>query len=99
MSSIFAKVFLDEDVDIIVADIIRSHGFEALTTQEAGRKGSSDADQLDFACEKSYVILTHNRVDFERLALNYFSSNSHHGYNYFCSTSTKRHCSSAARCS
>jgi len=78
MTSVFAKVFLDEDVDLIVADIIRSHGFYAIATQEVDRKRSPDDDQLIYAAENDYVILTHNRGDFERLALKYFDENRSH---------------------
>ena len=78
MTSVFAKVFLDEDVDLIVADIIRSHGFYAVATQDVDRKKSPDDDQFRYAAENGYVILTHNRGDFERLALEYFNENRSH---------------------
>ncbi len=80
MNLVFAQVFLDEDVDLIVANMLRSHGFDVLTTQEAGRKAKSDPDQLAFATGKGYVILTHNRKDYEVLAVEYFeSARSHAG--------------------
>lgn len=69
-----AKIYLDEDVDIIVADMFRSQGYVALTTQEAKRKSFSDSDQLKFATENGMAILTHNRTDYETLAIRYFES-------------------------
>jgi hypothetical protein len=32
----FAQVYLDADVDVLVAELLRACGFSALTTREAG---------------------------------------------------------------
>lgn len=71
---VFIKVYLDEDVDVLIADLIRSQGFTAVTTTEAGRKGKSDPDQLEYAASRRFAILTHNRLDFEQLAQEYFDN-------------------------
>jgi predicted nuclease of predicted toxin-antitoxin system len=78
VNDIFIKVYLDEDVNVLVAEIIYSRNFEALTVSEAGRKGKSDAEQLEFAINGKYAILTHNRVDYEDLAKEYFESGRNH---------------------
>lgn len=78
MSDLFIKIYLDEDVNILVAEHIRLQEFKALTVTEAGRKGKSDADQLDFATQNGYAILTHNRTDYEDLAQEYFANNQLH---------------------
>ncbi len=49
MSRLFIELYLDEDVDVLVADLARARGFKAVTTQEAGRKKKDDAEQLAFA--------------------------------------------------
>jgi uncharacterized protein with PIN domain len=67
MSGLFIRLYLDEDVDVLVAEMVRAHGFDALTTREAGRLGESDEAQLTFATAEGRVFLTHNRVHFERL--------------------------------
>ena len=36
MKHIFIEVYLDEDVDVLVADLLRARGFVAITTREAG---------------------------------------------------------------
>lgn len=46
MNRLFIELFLDEDVDVLVAILVRVRGFKAITTQEVGRKGSNDAEQL-----------------------------------------------------
>ena len=77
MNGLFIETFLDEDVDVRVADIVRSRGFKIITTSEIGRKGKNDEEQPEFAASNGYAILTHNRVDFEKLAQNYFLTAKH----------------------
>ena len=42
MSQLFVELYLDEDVSVLVARILRSRGFTAVTTQEAGQVENSD---------------------------------------------------------
>jgi hypothetical protein len=79
MSQLFIELYLDEDVDVLVADLVRARGFKAVTTQEAGRKSKGDDEQLAFAAGQQLVLLTHNRVDFEALAQRYFTDGKTHG--------------------
>ena len=80
MNELFIALYLDEDVDVLVADLIRARGFMATTTQEAGQVQNSDAVQLAYAISQQRGLLTHNRVDFEALAQAYFvSSQTHYG--------------------
>lgn len=78
MNELFIKVYLDEDVNVLIAEIARSRNFELLTVTKAGRKGKSDAEQLEFAAENGYAILTHNRIDYEDLAKDYFANGENH---------------------
>ncbi|MCW5959981.1 MAG: DUF5615 family PIN-like protein [Pyrinomonadaceae bacterium] len=78
MNEIFVRLYLDEDVDVLIAKMIRSENFAAISTDEAGRKGKSDADQLSFAATHQYAIVTHNRYDYEKLAQSYFEKNHDH---------------------
>ena len=80
MKSLFAELYLDEDVSILVAQLVRSHGFDALTTLEAGQLGNSDEQQLAYAVSRTRVLVTHNRSDFEALAQRYFvAEHMHYG--------------------
>ncbi len=72
MIDIFIHVYLDEDVDVLVASLLRPRGFEATTAQQAGQLGKTDAEQLGYAVSQQAAILTHNRIDFENLAREYF---------------------------
>jgi predicted nuclease of predicted toxin-antitoxin system len=78
VSRLFISIFLDEDVSVVVAKLLRSRGYSALTTQDAGQIGRSDADQLAFATKKQMAILTHNRNDFVVLASEYHAAGRNH---------------------
>ena len=78
MSRLFIELYLDEDVNVLIAKLVRARGFNAVTTQEAGRKKKDDADQLAFAASQQWTILTHNRADFEELAQDYFAAGKTH---------------------
>lgn len=69
--SIFAAVYLDEDVNPLIAELLRSHGFDAVTTRDLKLLGTSDAEQLAKAVSLKRCLLTHNRIDFEALHKSY----------------------------
>ena len=78
MSEIFIELYFDEDVSVLIADLIRARGFSVMTTYQAKNLRKSDAEQLEFAARQKKVLLTHNRVDFEKLAAKYFTENQTH---------------------
>lgn len=80
MSRLFIELYLDEDVDVLVADLIRVRGFVAITAREEGQLQKSDAAQLAYAVSQHKTLLTHNRADFEALAHVYFAvGQTHYG--------------------
>ena len=78
MSRLFIELYLDEDVDVLIAQLIRARGFVVVTTQEAGQLQKNDAAQLAYAISQHTTLLTHNRVDFEALAQTYFAADQPH---------------------
>ncbi len=50
---------------------LKQKGIDAFTTQEAGKKRLSDAEQLEFAVNTGRAILTHNKRDFILLHKDY----------------------------
>ncbi|NJL21388.1 MAG: DUF5615 family PIN-like protein [Leptolyngbyaceae cyanobacterium SM1_3_5] len=78
MIDIFIHAYLDEDVDVLVASLLRSRGFEATTAQQAGQLGKTDVEQLEYAVSQRAAIPTHNRTDFENLAKEYFEQERMH---------------------
>ncbi len=71
-------LYLDEDVSVVVAAILRARGFRAITARAAGRLGRTDAEQLAFAAEARYALVTHNRADFELLHWTWLESGRAH---------------------
>jgi len=78
LSRLFIDLYLDEDVNVLVADLVRARGFQVATTQAAGQKGATDSDQLAFATSQRKALMTHNRVHFETLAQRYFEEKKPH---------------------
>lgn len=68
---IFASLYTDEDIANLVATLLRTRGLDVLTTIDAGMIGLSDAEQLVYATSDDRCLLTHNRVDYERLHWDY----------------------------
>lgn len=62
------KLYLDEDVRVLLGQVLRSRGYDVLHTLEAGHDGNSDLDQLTFAANTGRAILTHNISDYVELA-------------------------------
>jgi predicted nuclease of predicted toxin-antitoxin system len=78
VSTLFIELYLDEDVNVLVAELLRARGFTAITTREAGQLRNSDAEQLAYAVSQRKTFLTHNRADFEALAKECFAAGKTH---------------------
>ncbi|MCW6050324.1 DUF5615 family PIN-like protein [Microcoleus sp. A2-C5] len=80
MSNLFICLYLDEDVNVLVADLLKARGFDALTVRDAGQLQASDEEQLAYAVNQRRTLVTHNRSDFEKLIQAYFdTSRTHYG--------------------
>ncbi len=75
MNRLFAELYLDEDVDVLIAELVQAKSFVAVTTREAKRLGNEDEDQLAYATANGLVMFTHNRKDYEKLGTDYIESN------------------------
>lgn len=66
------RFYLDEDVGPRVAAVARGLGLDVIATQEIGRAGQSDHDQLRFAAGEQRILVTFNRNDFIRWSIEFF---------------------------
>jgi hypothetical protein len=64
---LFASLYLDEDVSILVADILRARGFDVITARDEKMLGRNDPAQLEKAISLHRCIFTHNRLHYEEL--------------------------------
>jgi hypothetical protein len=78
MSRLFIALYLDEDVDMLLAQLLRAPGFVVVTTQEAEQLWNNDAAQWAYAVRQHKTLLTHNRAAFEALAQTYFAAGQLH---------------------
>ncbi|MHB2020608.1 MAG: DUF5615 family PIN-like protein [Candidatus Xenobia bacterium] len=75
---LFISLYLDEDVDVKLANLLRARGYDAITTRDASNLNAEDSAQLDWATQQGRAIMTHNRVDYENLAKVYWGSGRRH---------------------
>ncbi|MHB2020273.1 MAG: DUF5615 family PIN-like protein [Candidatus Xenobia bacterium] len=78
MSELFIRSYLDEDLNVLIATLIRVRGFQAVTTRDAGNLHLDDDEQLAYAVQHQMAMVTHNRVDFEELAKTYAKEGREH---------------------
>ncbi len=64
---LFASFYFDEDVSVIVAKIIRVHGFKIVCASGVKECGRSDEEQLKYATKNNHILVTHNIRDFIKL--------------------------------
>lgn len=76
--SIFASLYMDEDMSALVATLLRSRGLDVTTVPEQLTLGKTDSEQLEFAASLGRCLVTHNRVDFERLHLQFIEEGREH---------------------
>ncbi len=61
------RLYADEDFTFAAVEELRRVGYDVLTAQEDGRRGTPDLDVLARAHALGRAVLTHNRRHFERL--------------------------------
>jgi predicted nuclease of predicted toxin-antitoxin system len=74
----YARLYFDEDVDVLVARLLLARGFDVLTTRDAGLLGADDEAQFAFAARTGRALVTHNRIDFERIVTRYAEAGRSH---------------------
>jgi predicted nuclease of predicted toxin-antitoxin system len=63
-----APIIVDEDFPLPVARALRERGFSVVAAVELPPRGLADIDQLRRAARMGWVLVSHNRRDFIRLA-------------------------------
>lgn len=72
------SLYLDEDVRVLLAEVLRNRGYDVSHVLEVGKTGKSDAEQLAYAVKNKMAILTHNIRDFAILSKTYTSQSKNH---------------------
>src|SRR5205823_8627599 len=63
--------YLDECVDQGAAQILRERGNAATTVHDHGMRGAADDEQLEFAAQRGWVLVSHNERHFLRMHRTY----------------------------
>ena len=58
MSSLFICLYLDEDVNVLIADLLRAKGFDAITARDARQLHANDAEQLAYAVSQARTLFS-----------------------------------------
>ncbi len=72
------SLYADEDVDVLIKPLLKAKGFTVYTTLDETMLGKTDREQLEHAISLKAVFLTHNRVDFEKLAAQFMEEGKEH---------------------
>jgi hypothetical protein len=62
-----AAFYMDENVTLGLAPALRQYGHGVTSTAEERRLGAPDPHQLHHAAGRGWIMITHNRRDFELL--------------------------------
>jgi len=72
------SLYTDEDVDVLIKPLLQAKGFNVLSTLDEGMLGKSDREQIEHAIKLQRVFITHNRLDFEKLAIQFIEEGKTH---------------------
>jgi predicted nuclease of predicted toxin-antitoxin system len=75
---IFIALYTDEDITSELAPALRERGFEAHSALEAGLLRSDDTQQLAYAVDHGFTLLTCNASHFLMLARHYATTGQAH---------------------
>jgi hypothetical protein len=62
-----ARFYLDADIRVEIARILRERGHDAVASKELGFEYAQDEEQLLTAARREAILVTHNRDDFRML--------------------------------
>ena len=62
------RLYLDENVPVILASLLSAHGVDCLTARQAGNLSLSDEEQLVFTTNERRILFTFNCRDYLELA-------------------------------
>jgi predicted nuclease of predicted toxin-antitoxin system len=78
VTTLFAKVYLDENIDLRLPALLRHRGFRATTAHAVGLLGADDLTQLLYAAAHRYCLVTHNGRHFEQLHQHFMTNDQTH---------------------
>ena len=78
MSSVFISLYLDEDLNVLVSDLLTSRCLYAMRARDPRKLHATDADQFTYAVRQARTLVTLNRTDFDELLQSHYASGQMH---------------------
>lgn len=78
MTGLGIRVYLDENVNIHVTDVLRQRGYDATHALMEGNVHLPDEQHLRFATAQGRAVVTHNFADFTRLHTEFIQRHEQH---------------------
>jgi hypothetical protein len=78
MSPRASRIYLDEDVAVLLGRLLVARGFDCVSASSAGHLAWHDERHLSFAASEGRILITHNRLDFENLAKLWWGQSRNH---------------------
>jgi hypothetical protein len=72
------SLYLDEHIQLALAEALRVRGVDVLTTREAGNIGIDDVRQLIFAAENKRSLFSYNKRHFARMHYAWMAAKKQH---------------------
>lgn len=72
------KLYLNENIPVRLVNLLKDNGISAIHTLFVNNRSVSDEFQLQYAAERHYVLITHNRKHFRRLHNRWIQERKHH---------------------
>lgn len=69
------RLYLDEDVYLLLAKVLRERAYDAISAHECGNRGKADIEQFAFAEQQGRSLLTFNARDFVPIAAKAMTAN------------------------
>ena len=74
------RLYLDEDISQVIAQVLRSRGYDVTSAHEVGMEGKPDSEQLAWAADSGRTLISFNVRHFAELAeITYREGRSHPG--------------------
>ncbi|MBV9124477.1 MAG: DUF5615 family PIN-like protein [Planctomycetes bacterium] len=78
MAGLGVRIYLDENVDVALADGLTQAGYDAIPARAVGNLYLTDDAQLRFATAQGRAIVTHDFSDFTGLHADFLQRGEHH---------------------
>lgn len=77
-SSLFVRLYIDEDVHESIASELRRRGYDVLNTREVNQRGLPDTEQLAYAATENRTLFSFNAADYIALHKEYLEQGKEH---------------------